>query len=175
MSAQMGRGEDAIKYLGELMRRFIQPNTMYKESGPVVETPLSAAQSLHDMVCQSWGDVIRVFPAVPAAWRDLVVHDFRTQGAFLLSAAREAGRTRWVRLRSEAGAPCVVRHGIPGATEVRDEDGRPVPHEDAGGGAIRIALRKGRTALITAKGDRPPMRIEPVAPNEPAPRWGLPG
>lgn len=35
---------------------------------------------------------IRVFPALPAAWPDLVVHDFRTQGAFLLSAVRERGR-----------------------------------------------------------------------------------
>lgn len=89
MSALLGKGEDALKYLGQLMSRFIQANTMYKESGPVIETPLSAAQSLHDMVCQSWGDTIRVFPALPAAWQELTVHDFRTQGAFLLSAVRE--------------------------------------------------------------------------------------
>lgn len=107
MSALLGKGEDALKYLGELMSRFIQANTMYKESGPVIETPLSAAQSLHDMVCQSWGDTIRVFPALPADWRDLTVHDFRTQGAFLLSAVRQEGRTRWVRLTSEAG--CTLR------------------------------------------------------------------
>ncbi|GGV83459.1 hypothetical protein GCM10015535_26620 [Streptomyces gelaticus] len=54
MSALLGKGEDALKYLGQLMSRFIRANTMYKESGPVIETPLSAAQSLHDMVCQSW-------------------------------------------------------------------------------------------------------------------------
>lgn len=92
MSALLGKGEDALKYLGQLMSRFIQANTMYKESGPVIETPLSAAQSLHDMVCQSWGGVIRVFPALPAAWKDLTVHNFRTQGAFLLSAVREGAR-----------------------------------------------------------------------------------
>lgn len=175
MSAQMGRGDDALTYLGELMRRFIKPNTMYKESGPVIETPLSAAQSLHDMLCQSWGGVVRVFPAVPAAWRDAVLNDFRTQGAFLLSAVREDGRTRWVRLRSEAGAPCVVRHGIAGPIEVRDERGRPLAYEDAGAGTVRIDLQKGGTALITARGDRPDQRIAPVAPNEAAPRWGLPG
>lgn len=56
------------------------------------------------MVCQSWGGLVRVFPALPTAWQDLVVHDFRTEGAFLLSAAREKGATRWVRLASEAGA-----------------------------------------------------------------------
>ncbi|GGR96941.1 hypothetical protein GCM10010252_39490 [Streptomyces aureoverticillatus] len=174
ISALLGKGEDALKYLGELMNRFIQANTMYKESGPVIETPLSAAQSLHDMVCQSWGDVIRVFPALPAAWADLAVHGFRTQGAFLLSAVREKGATRWVRLVSEAGAPCVVRHGIAGPIGVRDGRGRPLRYEDAGDGAIRIPLGKGASALITARGDRPDLRVRPVEPNADAPRWGLP-
>ncbi len=54
---------------GELQRRYIQPNTMYKESGPVIETPL--------------------FPAVPAKWADAALRDFRTEGAFLLSASRQ--------------------------------------------------------------------------------------
>lgn len=174
MSALLGKGEDALGYLGELMRRFIRPNTMYKESGPVIETPLSAAQSVHDMVCHSWGDVIRVFPAVPDAWRDLTVHDFRTQGAFLLSAVRQDGVTRWVRLVSEAGAPCVVRHGIAGPVDVRDGRGRLLRYEDAGEGTVRIALRRGDSALITARGDRPDPVVRPVTPNAPAAPWGLP-
>ncbi|MEU3301426.1 Tat pathway signal sequence domain protein [Streptomyces sp. NPDC006678] len=174
MSALLGKGEDALGYLDELMRRFIRPNTMYKESGPVIETPLSAAQSVHDMVCQSWGDVIRVFPAVPDAWRDLTVHDFRTQGAFLLSAVRQDDVTRWVRLVSEAGEPCVVRHGIEGPVDVRDGRGRPLRYEDAGEGTVRIALRRGDSALITARGDRPDPVVRPVTPNAPAAPWGLP-
>ncbi|WP_351222314.1 Tat pathway signal sequence domain protein [Streptomyces sp. NPDC002133] len=175
MSALLGKGDDALAYLGELMRRFIQANTMYKESGPVIETPLSAAQSLHDMVCQSWGGTVRVFPAIPAVWRDVTVHDFRTQGAFLLSAVREAGATRWVRLVSEAGAPCVVRHGIAGAVDVRDGRGRPLRYEELGDETVRIPLDRGDSALITARGDRPDLTVRPVTPNEPAAPWGLPG
>lgn len=174
MSALLEKGEDALKYLGQLMSRFIQANTMYKESGPVIETPLSAAQSLHDMVCQSWGGTIRVFPALPAAWRELTVHDFRTQGAFLLSAVREEGRTRWVRLTSEAGAPCIVRHSIEGPIEIRDQRGRPLRYEEVADGTVRIELRKGDSALITAEGDRPDLTIRPVTANATAPRWGLP-
>ncbi|MET8452610.1 Tat pathway signal sequence domain protein [Streptomyces sp. NPDC005209] len=174
MSALLGKGEDALKYLGQLMTRFIQPNTMYKESGPVIETPLSAAQSLHDMVCQSWGGIIRVFPALPAAWADLTVHHFRTQGAFLLSALRRGGATRWVRLVSEAGAPCVVRHGIVGPVDVRDGRGRALPYADAGDGTLRITLGRHETALITTRGDRPDLTIGPVEPIGDPPRWGLP-
>lgn len=102
------------------------------------------------------------------------MHGFRTQGAFLLSAVREGGVTRWVRLTGEAGAPCVVRHGIAGPVEVRDGRGRPLRYSEAGGGAIRIDRRKGHSALITARGDRPDLTIAPVRPNEEAPRWGLP-
>jgi alpha-L-fucosidase 2 len=174
ISAQMLRGDDAVFYLDELLRLFIQPNTMYQESGPVIETPLSAAQSLHDMVCQSWGGVIRVFPALPAAWRDIAVHDFRTQGAFLLSAARQDGTTRWVRLRSEAGAPCTVRTDVPGPLAVVDPHGRPLHWDDLGGGTLRIELPRGREAVIHTAGDRPDFTVRPVAPNAPAPRWGLP-
>ncbi|MCX5093743.1 Tat pathway signal sequence domain protein [Streptomyces sp. NBC_00365] len=174
MSALLGKGEDALTYLGQLMTRFIQPNTMYKESGPVIETPLSAAQSLHDMVCQSWGGIVRVFPALPTAWADLTVHDFRTQGAFLLSAVRSGGVTRWVRLVSEAGAPCVVRHGIAGAIDVRDGRGRPLRYRAVSDGTIQVALRKDESVLITARGERPDLTIAPVRPNADAPRWGLP-
>lgn len=176
MAAQMGRGEQALEHLGQLLERFIQPNTMYKESGPVIETPLSAAQSLHDMLCQSWGGVIRVFPAVPRSWREITVHDFRTQGAFLLSAVRREGRTRWVRVRSEAGAPCVVRHSLPDEDiEVRDGHGGQLPHEQVAPGTVRLRLRRGEEAVLTVRGERPGMTIEPVTPDPGARKWGLPG
>ncbi|RZQ60285.1 glycosyl hydrolase family 95 catalytic domain-containing protein [Amycolatopsis suaedae] len=175
MSAQMLRGDKAEFYLGELQRRFIKPNTMYQESGPVIETPLSAAQSLHDMLVQSWGGVIRVFPAVPSAWRDAVVHDFRTEGAFLLSASRQGGTTRWVRIRSEAGAPCVLRPGLGGEPVVRGRGGRPLRWRDLGGGTLEIELRRGEEAVVYRRGDRPDFDVAPVAPNGPAARWGLPG
>ncbi|WP_299537196.1 glycosyl hydrolase family 95 catalytic domain-containing protein [uncultured Streptomyces sp.] len=181
IAAQMGRGDEAAGHLTSLLDRFVRPNTMYKESGPVIETPLSAAQSLHDMVCQSWGGVIRVFPALPDAWQDVTVHDFRTQGAFLLSAARQGGVTRWIRLRSEAGAPCVVRTGMPGPVTVTDGDGRELPRTDLPDGSLRLGLEAGREAYIRpapADGAEDPggeLAVRAVRPRAAAPRWGLPG
>ncbi|MFF4230690.1 hypothetical protein [Streptomyces sp. NPDC001820] len=75
---------------------------------------------------------------------------------------------------SEAGAPCVVRHGIADEIEGRDESGGRLRGEKADDGAIRIRLRKGESALITARGDRPDLRIRPVKPNVPATAWALP-
>jgi hypothetical protein len=176
--AQMGRGNDALKYLMEFFdtsKRFPPTaNTMYTEAGPVVETPLSASQSLHDMFVQSWGGVIRVFPAVPSAWKDLTVHNFRTQGAFLLSAVRKAGATQFVRLRSLAGERCRVRPGIGGSLSVTGDDGAPLTWREVGSGVIEIDLLRDREALIHAAGATPDLTIAPVAITTPGPAWGLP-
>jgi hypothetical protein len=114
--AMMGRGDTSLGWLNTFFDPSvsfpIRANTMYTEAGPVVETPLSASQSIHDMLCQSWGGTIRVFPAVPGAWQNVTLHDFRTQGAFLVSAARTGGVTRFVRVRSLAGEPLRLKPGI---------------------------------------------------------------
>ncbi|MFI6292583.1 glycosyl hydrolase family 95 catalytic domain-containing protein [Nonomuraea sp. NPDC050790] len=170
IAAQMGRGDDSLHYLHELMRQgFIKPNTMYREGGgPVIETPLSAAQSMHDMLVQSWGGLIRIFPAAPAAWADVTVHDFRTEGAFLVSAVRRAGATRWVRVKSLAGQPCTVRHGIQGRVHVLGARSK-----DLGGGVMELTLRKGQEALIFAAGTRD-FTVAPVKITTPGEPWGLP-
>ena len=85
-------------------------NTMYAEGGgPVIETPLSVVESINYMLLQSWDGVIRVFPAVPDSWADAVYHNLRTEGAFLVSAARKEGETQWIRIRSLAGEPLVLQ------------------------------------------------------------------
>jgi hypothetical protein len=171
MSAQMLSGDQADHYLGELLRRFIQPNTMYRESGPVIETPLSGAQSIHDMLCQSWGGVIRVFPAVPTSWADAVVQNFRTQGAFLVTAARRRGVTDFVRVYSEAGAPLRLRTGIAGPVEVRSWG---VRYRQLPNGDLDIRLPRGAEVLVHARGAKPDLTVAPVPISQPAPPWGLP-
>ncbi|GAA2589496.1 hypothetical protein GCM10010304_37210 [Streptomyces roseoviolaceus] len=177
MYAMTGDGDTAITYLRKFFdtstRYPCQANTHYTEAGPVIETPLSASQSLHDMFCQSWGGVIRVFPAVPSAWADLTLHDFRTQGAFLVSAVRTAGKTRFIRIRSLAGEPLKLKHGLGGRLTVLLDDGRPARTRDLGDGVLSIDLPKGREVLVHS-GSRPDLVIAPVTVSEPGPAWGLP-
>lgn len=175
--AMTGDGDTALSYL----RKFFDPttrypcraNTHYTEAGPVIETPLSASQSLHDMFCQSWGGVVRVFPAVPSAWADVTLHDFRTQGAFLVSAVRKAGVTRFIRVKSLAGEPLKLRHGLSGTLTVLLDDGSPAHTRDLGDGTLAIDLPKGREVLVHS-GSRPDLVIAPVTISEPGPAWGLP-
>ncbi|MFI6318020.1 glycosyl hydrolase family 95 catalytic domain-containing protein [Nonomuraea sp. NPDC050556] len=178
MYAMMGRGDTALSYL----LKFFDPttsfpcraNTHYTEAGPVIETPLSASQTIHDLLCQSWGGVVRIFPAVPSAWADVTLHDFLTQGAFLVSAVRQAGATRFVRVRSLAGEPLKLKHGLAGTVTATLDDGSPAAVTDLGGGVLQITLPKDREVLLYG-GAAPSLVIAPVTASQPGAPWGLPG
>lgn len=106
MYQRMGEPETALRHLNTAMNRNIRPNTMYLEAGPCIETPMSAAAVINDMLLQSWGGRIRVFPGVPEGWQEASFHDLRAKGAFLISASRSAGRTQFVHIRAERGGVC---------------------------------------------------------------------
>lgn len=110
--SMMGDGEKAVKQLSELLKRYIKPNTLYKEAGPVVETPLSAATALQELYLQTWNGLIRVFPAVPATWIDASFVDFRTEGGFLISALRRNASTAVIQIESTKGGLCRIKTGM---------------------------------------------------------------
>jgi hypothetical protein len=112
MYASMGDGDKAVRQLKTLLEHYIRFNTLYRESGPVFETPMAAAASLQDLYLQSWGGKIRVFPAVPESWQQAEFINFRTEGAFLISAKREKGKTIFIQVESEAGGLCRLQTGM---------------------------------------------------------------
>jgi alpha-L-fucosidase 2 len=174
MYAVLGNGNQALTQLGTLLNRFVQPNTMYKEAGPVIETPLSGAQTMHDMVLQSWGGTIRVFPGMPTAWADATIHNLRTEGAFLVSAVRKAGKTQFVRIKSLAGEPCrVAPGGLAGPFDVQSVSGGAVDFHQNADGTLQITLAAGDDVVIITKGTSPSLTIAPVAPDGKR-YWGLP-
>ena len=179
MEVLFGNPDKALSYLkyfvdGNVVDKTqMTPNTMYREGNNfAIESPLAAGQSLLDMLVQSEGGTLRVFPGIPSGWADASVQRLRTQGAFLLDASRSAGRTEWVTVKSEAGAPLVLRHGIAGAIDVRDERGRRLRY--TGRETITVELPRGRTAVITRKGADPELRPRDVRANGSYPSWGLP-
>jgi alpha-L-fucosidase 2 len=172
--AGMGDGDKALESLHKHHdeRRFVMPNGMYIEGAPVIECALVAGRSLHDMLLQSWGGKIRVFPAVPSAWEECAFHDLRTEGAFLVSAVRSDGATQWIRVKSLAGEPCRVVHGMGPVPRTVTRDGKAVPVKDLGNGVVEIPLSKGGEVLLR-RGPRDvavrPLDLKPDARNY----WGL--
>mgnify|MGYP000724167846 CR=1 FL=1 len=52
---------------------------------------------------------------------DNVGQYLRTEGAFLVSAKRSRGQTRWVVIKSLAGEPCRVRPGFHGGFRIKSD------------------------------------------------------
>ena len=68
-----------------------------------LEGNFAFAQGLHEMLIQSSNGYIEIFPAIPTDWKKLSFTTLRTEGAFLVSASMENGRTKEVVITSEAG------------------------------------------------------------------------
>jgi alpha-L-fucosidase 2 len=169
--ATLGMGDEALEQL-EKLKPFLSSVTMYKEAGPVIETPLSAAQSLHDMLLQSADGIITVFPALPSAWKDVCFLDLRTEGAFLVGAARVGGRAAWISVKSLAGERCVIKSDItPSAFLI---NGRPaVLPATARGGEWELALAAGDEALLIDQAVAEKADVRPVEPRGTGHRFGL--
>ncbi|MCU6708232.1 hypothetical protein M6D81_05855 [Paenibacillus sp. J5C_2022] len=158
IAAALGWGDEAHAYLQSLIH-LLKPNTMYKEAGPVIESPLAGAEAIHDMLLQSRGDTVAVFPAMPGGWREASFHQLRAEGAFLVSAVRSEGRTAWIAVRSLAGSPCTLMTDMTGCVNIVRGTARPL-----GDGCFELKLNAGEELLLVAEDDEgEELVLEPVA------------
>ncbi|GAA4971958.1 glycoside hydrolase family 95-like protein [Actinoplanes utahensis] len=121
-------------------------------------------------------DVVDLFPALPEQWRDASVSGLRAPGSFVVDASRSDGRTDWVRVRSEAGRPLVLRHGIAGEVDVRDDAGRPVAVRQLAPGVLTGDLRTGEAIVVRPAGAPvAEIGVRDVPALGTARQWGLSG
>ncbi|MCM2374640.1 glycosyl hydrolase family 95 catalytic domain-containing protein [Aporhodopirellula aestuarii] len=172
ISALLGDGDRAYDFLNRL-KSFLHPNTFYTELSvlPVIETPLHGATTMQEMLLQSWGGRIRVFPAMPKPWFGAQFDQFRCEGAFLVSARREAGKTSWVEVTAEVGGSVEVEPQLVDAEWATSDNSTVESKRD---GVYQVSLSKGATVLFWPKGQtKPTPRIE-TSPNDTNPNpFGL--
>jgi len=168
----LGDGENALRCLRahHNNKQFVMPNTQYIEGSPVIECSIAAAEALQEMLLQSWGGVIRIFPAMPVEWSQAVYRDLRAEGAFLVSAQRKEGKTQWVKIKSLAGEPCVVRPGFEGAFK---SSNTKLKINDLGNGNYELPLKKGQEVTLYVEGVND-FNVAPCAlPAESVNFWGV--
>ena len=181
--SSLGNGDSALKWVSRSLDIFPRigeipkiptctPNTMYCERGnPTFESPISSSRSMLDMLIQSWGNVIRVFPAMPAAWEDASFYQLRAEGAFLLSAKRENGKTRFIHIKSLAGEPCTIQSDLPADVKVIGMASNRLQQKN---GKIFLNLKKGEEVILYT-GSKPSTFVIdalPMAKKE-LNQWGL--
>jgi alpha-L-fucosidase 2 len=106
LEARAARAERALSYLSTFVRAFVLRNGFHVNGDQTksglsnftyrpftLEGNFAAMQAVHEMLLQSWGGTVRVFPAMPAAWKDATIERLRAEGGYEVSATRKDGGT----------------------------------------------------------------------------------
>ncbi|MGE3108621.1 MAG: sialate O-acetylesterase [Phycisphaerales bacterium] len=136
--ATIGRPEQSLDYLEKYMRGFILRNGFHcngDQSGTglsnftyrpfTLEGNFLAMQAVQDMLIQSWGGRLRIFPATSVKWPDASFTDLRAEGGFKVSAKREAGRTTSVSITATVDQTLRLRDpftGLPAGSAAWNRD-----------------------------------------------------
>ncbi len=125
IASRAGLGNMAWDML-QRYRAFIMPNTLHvngdwrafghsraRYTPMTLEAGFAAAAAIMEMLVQSWGGTIRLFPTVPDRWGDAYFEDLRAEGGFLVSARLSGGEVARARITSEAGEACTLRNPWP--------------------------------------------------------------
>ena len=127
MIARLRMGDAA--YAGRILR--LIPETY--EAGGNLEDPIpfdcdysvgkgtaATAQVISEMLLQSQGGVLRLFPAWDFSLGDAAFYSLRAGGAFLVSAETRGGEIAYAIIRSLSGNPCRVQDPFGDGVRVRD-------------------------------------------------------
>ncbi|WP_175633893.1 glycosyl hydrolase family 95 catalytic domain-containing protein [Pedobacter ghigonis] len=106
-----------------------------------LEGNFAFAQGVQELLVQSRNGYIQVFPAVPQSWANVSFKDLRTEGAFLVSAAKENGVPAKVKIYAEKGG--VLRIKLPFKTYLaKDVPAGSVKMGDDGIAEIKLKAKQ---------------------------------
>lgn len=115
-----------------------------------LEGNFATAAGIQEMLLQSYSGAIRVFPAIPGAWKDVAFRTLRAEGAFLVSAERSDGETRWVEITAERGGLCTMADPFDGKRfSVAGADADAIAREDR---TVLVHMSPGQRIRLTHTG-----------------------
>jgi alpha-L-fucosidase 2 len=127
MWARAHNGEKAADALRTFASCFCLPNSFHAngdQSGTgkstftyrpfTLEGNFAFASGLQEMLMQSQGGVLQVFPAVPGAWRTASFSGLRAEGAFVVSAFLAGGTVDSVAIFAERGGALRLKNPFTG-------------------------------------------------------------
>ncbi len=104
MYTRMYRGDDAVEALRIFASCYCSPNSFHLNADHcktghldsaggtfTLEGNFAFASAIQEMLLQSHNGIIRIFPAVPAIWKNISFDNLRTEGAFLVSSKKVGG------------------------------------------------------------------------------------
>ena len=136
IAARAGKPDMALKYLDIFVKNFISKNgfhlngdqkggeySNFKYRPFTLEGNFAAAEAVHEMLLQSWGGVVRIFPAVPSQWQEVFFVGLHAEGGFEVTALRKAGKNVSVTVTATRNGQLRLRDPFPGATPTWNIEG----------------------------------------------------
>jgi len=159
MRARVGQSEQALKNLTDYMDctsrngfHLNGPQTrkelsdFFKSNSFTLEGNFAASQAVHEMLLQSWGGTIRIFPSIPEKWADVSFHQLRAEGGFMIDAERKGGKTLKVTITATVDQPLVLQD--PFGQQLHESNIKLVL---GGNGKLRCKMKKGEKLVLTLK------------------------
>jgi alpha-L-fucosidase 2 len=121
IASRVRRANQALSLLQIYTRAYIWPNgfhvngdyrrfgfSFYDSEAFTMEAECGFTAAVNEMLLQSWGGRVRIFPSVPAEWEDVSFRNLRAEGGFLVSAERRHGQIMSATIESEKGGVAKV-------------------------------------------------------------------
>jgi hypothetical protein len=122
LKARAKDGEGAAKALTIFAKAFCSSNTFHvngdqTKSGYAdaqyrpftLEGNFAFASGLQEMLMQSHAGFLEIFPAIPNNWDNVSFQTLRAEGAFLVSAEKEKGKLKSLKIQSEKGGTLKIK------------------------------------------------------------------
>lgn len=121
IAARVRRGNHALQMLKAYQTAYIWPNGFhvngdYKRYGYsfydyepfTMEAECGFTAAVNELLMQSWGGRLRIFPAVPETWRNVRFQNLRAEGGVLVSAEMREGEVVSATVESPEGGEVKV-------------------------------------------------------------------
>jgi alpha-L-fucosidase 2 len=152
LKARAKDGEGAAKALTIFAKAFCSSNTFHvngdqTKSGYAdaqyrpftLEGNFAFASGLQEMLIQSHAGFLEIFPAIPATWDNVSFNTLRAEGAFLVSAEKENGKLKGLKIESEKGGILKIKSNW-GKYEYKNTSKLKV--KDLGNGFIEVEFKE---------------------------------
>ena len=129
LEARAGRADESFRYLDIYVDAFTSPNGFNLNGDQTdkgysnfhyrpftLDANFGASQAIHEMLLQSWGGRVRIFPSVPSPWEDVSFRDLRAEGGYTISAERKDGRTTSLQIKANVDSHLKLKDPFGGRT-----------------------------------------------------------
>jgi alpha-L-fucosidase 2 len=121
----MGEGDHAHSILKALIGpKRTYPNMFDAHPPFQIDGNFGGAAGIMEMIVQSWGDEIRLLPALPSAWPEGEVRGIRARGAISIDMHWRAHKVASLELTGPANKSVTLRYGDTSRPVVLDARGR---------------------------------------------------